>query len=147
MAEYFEERASNAVSGNKIVANAIGSLSAGVISGYLSHVPHNLSTLKLLEPEKSYRELFNKFVTSSVNRDRIPSGLSPTMRSIAEKVYAVLFPRGCLVRTCQVRTESSIRPWACELEAMGTRVCVLCRSSSPMPVYNIHTARRLSAHL
>ncbi len=32
--------------------NAAGSMLAGMMSGYLSHVPHNLSTLKLMNPSK-----------------------------------------------------------------------------------------------
>jgi len=40
-----------------ILANALGSLMAGVTAGYLSHVPHNMSTLKLLSPNKSYGQL------------------------------------------------------------------------------------------
>jgi hypothetical protein len=50
MSDYFEERVQQWTGGDGMVANALGSLIAGVVSGYLSHVPHNLSTFKLLEP-------------------------------------------------------------------------------------------------
>ena len=38
------------------LANFGGSLAAGVACGYLSHIPHNLSTLKLLQPSLSYSQ-------------------------------------------------------------------------------------------
>lgn len=50
MSEFFEERMPTNMTPS--VRNMLGSLSAGVISGYLSHVPHNLSTLKLMTPNK-----------------------------------------------------------------------------------------------
>ena len=43
-----------------VVRNAVGSMVAGITAGYLSHVPHNLSTLKLMEPARSYRDIFRE---------------------------------------------------------------------------------------
>lgn len=34
---------------NAFVRTAAGSMMAGVVAGYLSHIPHNVSTLKLLQ--------------------------------------------------------------------------------------------------
>ena len=31
--------------------NFVGSMAAGVACGYVSHIPHNLSALKLLQPQ------------------------------------------------------------------------------------------------
>lgn len=50
--------------------NVLGSLMAGVCSGYLSHIPHNLATLKLMEPSKSYWDHFSVLVSQSA--DDIP---------------------------------------------------------------------------
>eukprot|EP00042_Codosiga_hollandica_P044058 m.427258 g.427258 ORF g.427258 m.427258 type:complete len:62 (-) comp56698_c1_seq15:391-576(-) len=37
-----------------------GSAMAAVASGYLSHFPHNLSTLKLTAPHKTYSQIFHE---------------------------------------------------------------------------------------
>ena len=42
----------------KATRNFVGSMTAGVACGYFSHIPHNLSALKLLQPHKSYAEHF-----------------------------------------------------------------------------------------
>ena len=89
-----------------LIANAAGSLIAGVISGYFSHIPHNLSTLKLLEPTKSYGELYKVFVNKSVPTifANYISGLqlSSNSKSILRTIFATLFPRGLIVRTTQI---------------------------------------------
>ena len=55
LSDFCEERVPTHLAESKVIRNAIGSCVAGVIAGYLSHVPHNLSTLKLLQPDVSYR--------------------------------------------------------------------------------------------
>ena len=89
-----------------MLANAIGSLMAGVVSGYFSHVPHNLSTLKLLEPSKSYRELYSTFVNKSVPpvfQNYVSTlQISANSKSILRTIFATLFPRGLIVRTTQI---------------------------------------------
>ena len=49
MSDYLEERVPVSIESG-LLRNAVGSLSAGVMAGYFSHVPHNLSTLKLMDP-------------------------------------------------------------------------------------------------
>mmetsp|Transcript_4509 Transcript_4509/g.9000 ORF Transcript_4509/g.9000 Transcript_4509/m.9000 type:complete len:412 (-) Transcript_4509:1167-2402(-) len=94
MSDYLEERTLPVVNDNIVLANAAGSLLAGVISGYLSHIPHNLSAYKLLQPDKSYGELYRMFVEKSA-----PPGIqSPFARA----VFATLFPRGVIIRTLQI---------------------------------------------
>ena len=52
MTDYWEERIPHTLAETETLRNALGSLMAGVCSGYLSHIPHNLSTLKLMMPSK-----------------------------------------------------------------------------------------------
>jgi len=105
LSEFFEERAGRHTE-NSAAANAAGSLAAGTVAGYLSHVPHNLSTYKLLDPSKSYATLFAHFVDKSVSPavtaaiDRnIPSR---SVANAARCALALLFPRGLMVRTTQI---------------------------------------------
>jgi len=107
MSDYFEERLAPYFNPNQeMLANAAGSLVAGVISGYLSHVPHNMSTLKLLEPERSYGELYKTFVDKSVppviDRAVHRTTHNAQFRQIARYTLATLFPRGVMIRTVQI---------------------------------------------
>lgn len=103
-----------------MLSNMVGSLMGGVVSGYLSHVPHNLSTYKLLEPHRSYPDLYkNVFVERSVppfleryltRQAQMQvngggtaavvtfSGSQQAIRFIA----ATIFPKGLMVRTVQI---------------------------------------------
>lgn len=58
LSDFFEERMEMFESQG--MRNFAGSLAAGVTAGYLSHMPHNLSTLKLLFPDQSYGQLFSR---------------------------------------------------------------------------------------
>ena len=68
MSDYWEERIPHALVEAEALRNALGSLVAGVCSGYLSHIPHNLSTLKLMTPSKSYMEHLAALVSQSEGR-------------------------------------------------------------------------------
>jgi len=96
----------------------------GVVSGYLSHVPHNLSTYKLLEPHRSYPDLYkNVFVERSVppfleryltqqvqmqgNGVSIGGSTNAMVNYTSSQqavrfVAATIFPRGLMVRTLQI---------------------------------------------
>mmetsp|Transcript_34218 Transcript_34218/g.82387 ORF Transcript_34218/g.82387 Transcript_34218/m.82387 type:complete len:561 (-) Transcript_34218:213-1895(-) len=113
MSDYFEEYYAGNTIGtlreNPMLANAAGSLTAGVVSGYLSHVPHNISTYKLLEPNKSYAALYSMFVDKSVPAwmDNIIDNEwklkhDSKLRTVSRYVSATLFPRGLAVRTVQI---------------------------------------------
>lgn len=104
MSDYFEERVLPYCRGYDVLANAAGSLMAGVVSGYLSHVPHNISTLKLLEPHKSYASLYKKFVDSSVPMviERLVEAWPDTAKSVTRTAFATFFPRGVMIRTTQI---------------------------------------------
>lgn len=81
---------------NAALCNMAGSLTAGVLSGYLSHVPHNMSTLKLMQPQKSYSTLFWEYAKKS-------EGMMGTPKTPGASAFmSIVFPRGCLVRTAQI---------------------------------------------
>eukprot|EP00547_Thalassionema_nitzschioides_P007915 CAMPEP_0194200460 /NCGR_PEP_ID=MMETSP0156-20130528/1053_1 /TAXON_ID=33649 /ORGANISM="Thalassionema nitzschioides, Strain L26-B" /LENGTH=322 /DNA_ID=CAMNT_0038925457 /DNA_START=98 /DNA_END=1066 /DNA_ORIENTATION=+ len=104
LSDYFEERLHHSVN-NPMMANMLGSLCAGVTAGYASQIPHILSTLKLLEPHKSYGTLYQQFVDGSVPRsvDKVlETSLSPTSRSLARAMFATVFPRGVMIRTVMI---------------------------------------------
>lgn len=101
LSDYCEERYRN-VAQNAVVANTAGSLTAGVVAGYFSHVPHNLSVFKMLNPEKGYGELFKMFVDKSVPDWLVPKSIPPSMLPVTKSILACLFPRGVGVRTVQI---------------------------------------------
>lgn len=105
LSDFFEERFLPLVGRDKpLLANAAGSLAAGVVSGYFSHVPHNLSTFKLLEPDRPYGELYRSFVDKSVPAviDDMVRPWPSTARDMTRTAFATLFPRGLVVRTAQI---------------------------------------------
>jgi hypothetical protein len=97
LSDYCEERIPIE---NKALKNAGGSLFAGVISGYLSHVAHNLSVLKLMNPNKSYSQHFKEYVQKS--ESRVPSNLNPALKRITTIAIACLLPSGVHIRTSQI---------------------------------------------
>lgn len=98
LSDYFEERL--ALTSSAALNNAIGSLAAGVVSGYFSHVPHNLSTMKLMNPQKPYSAHMADFIKHS--ESRVPASVPQGMRPAAATALALLFPRGLTVRTTQI---------------------------------------------
>eukprot|EP00980_Cylindrotheca_fusiformis_P027830 scaffold22560_cov135-Cylindrotheca_fusiformis.AAC.41 len=104
LSDYFEERVESFFPDNVIMANALGSLMAGVVSGYFSHVPHNLSTFKLMEPHRPYGELYKMFVDKSVPPavDRMVASWPPQAKRWTRATVATLFPRGLTIRTTQI---------------------------------------------
>lgn len=102
LSDYFEERFRSTVTPNPVLANTAGSLTAGVAAGYFSHVPHNISTLKLLNPEKPYSEIFEMFVKKSVPDHLVPRAVPKSFLPATRATLACLFPKGILVRTVQI---------------------------------------------
>jgi len=104
LSDYLEERMQPYFPNNGVAANAAGSLGAGVVSGYLSHVPHNLSTFKLLEPHRSYVDLYKMFVDKSVPPlvETMVESWPVAARGLTRTVFATLFPRGVMIRTTQI---------------------------------------------
>jgi hypothetical protein len=104
LSDYFEERMAPMFTQSPMMANAAGSLAAGVVSGYLSHVPHNLSTYKLMEPNKGYGQLFQMFVNKSCPPiiDSATESWPVFARTMTRSIFSVVFPRGVMIRTVQI---------------------------------------------
>jgi len=100
MSDFFTERYRSFLNGAASVS--AGSITAGIVSGYLSHVPHNMSSLKLLEPSLTYPQVFRKFVDKSAPDHFVPKGIPDGIRNPLRIGLACLFPRGVLVRTAQI---------------------------------------------
>eukprot|EP00759_Apiculatamorpha_spiralis_P054568 PhF_6_TR6974/c0_g1_i1/m.10312 len=92
LTDYCEERVPRWVT-NKQARNALGSMSAGVLCAYASHIPHNLSAMKLMMPQLTYAELWGQLVEQ--RQKDIPNR---TLASMA----AVVFPRGLVIRAGQI---------------------------------------------
>lgn len=71
LSEWCEERVPDTVAESKLMRNSLGSVTAGLVAGYFSHVPHNLSQLKLLQPATSYQAHF----ATLVNKATVPVGM------------------------------------------------------------------------
>ena len=98
-ADYCEERVPAQIT-NGLVRNTLGSLTAGVLAGYFSHVPHNLSALKLMTPSKSYPSLFKEYASS--NEERLPKHWSQQQKQTVARVLGVIAPKAVMTRTVQI---------------------------------------------
>ena len=76
-------------------------LMAGIVSGYLSHIPHNLSTLKLHHPQHSYWHHM-KFLSETYMSKGYVQALPKSSRQGMAVALAVVFPKGLIVRTAQI---------------------------------------------
>lgn len=99
LSDYYEERIPF-FEDQQTMKNLAGSFTAGLVSGYLSHVPHSLSALKLLNPKKTYKELFKSY--SQTWENRIAPDSFGKFRPHAVAALACIFPKGCLVRSAQI---------------------------------------------
>jgi len=99
LSDFCEERVPSVIE-NPTLRNAAGSLSAGVMCGYLSHVVHNMSTLKLMNPNKSYSTHFKEYCKKAENR--IPANISAGARGPLSVLLACIFPTGVHIRTSQI---------------------------------------------
>eukprot|EP00045_Choanoeca_perplexa_P015950 m.207941 g.207941 ORF g.207941 m.207941 type:complete len:299 (+) comp17125_c2_seq2:362-1258(+) len=100
LSEHFELQMPSGYS--PALRNAMGSMAGGVVAGYLSHVPHNLSTMKLMNPSRSYLELFKMFSARKMTSVTFIPESMPIARSTAAMVLSLVAPAGLLVRTTQV---------------------------------------------
>ena len=100
LSDFYEERLTGVIQ-NQTMRNMGGSFVAGLVAGYLSHVPHSLSALKLLSPNKSYRELFHSY--SDVWERRVPAHVGGgALRPYLVGSLACLMPKGVLTRSAQL---------------------------------------------
>eukprot|EP01063_Lacrimia_lanifica_P004665 TRINITY_DN12662_c0_g1_i1.p1 TRINITY_DN12662_c0_g1~~TRINITY_DN12662_c0_g1_i1.p1 ORF type:complete len:277 (+),score=90.17 TRINITY_DN12662_c0_g1_i1:61-891(+) len=101
LSEYIEECVPEEKVSSPLLRNSIGSLTAGVMSGYFSHVPHNMSALKLHYPDKSYWELFVDYAKSS--EARLPSSIAdPVQKQRMGWLLALVAPKALVARTTQI---------------------------------------------
>jgi hypothetical protein len=59
-----------------------------------------LSALKIMNPQKSYRQLFREYVAGS--ESRLPADTPAAFRKGLSVAMAILAPRGLLIRTSQI---------------------------------------------
>lgn len=97
LSDWYEERVPIA---NPVLANMAGSLSAGITSGYLSHVPHNISTLMLNNPKLTFAEHCRGYV--KLSEARVAHIESPFLRNAAMVSLSILAPKGIIPRTTQI---------------------------------------------
>jgi len=102
LSEWCEERVPSALFQGQASRNFVGSMAAGVTCGYLSHIPHNLSALKLLQPHKSYAEHFGGLVEDSAARLPSDLGLPRLGRWALAAAAAVMIPKGVTIRSAQI---------------------------------------------
>jgi len=101
LADFFEETVPKSVASTKLARNAIGSVAAGVIAGYFSHVPHNLSTLKMLHPHTSYAQHWTTLVQIA-RTTRLPPNLPPRSANLLANLLTLFLPAGLAIRTTQI---------------------------------------------
>eukprot|EP00056_Hartaetosiga_gracilis_P004114 m.71587 g.71587 ORF g.71587 m.71587 type:complete len:318 (+) comp11709_c0_seq1:592-1545(+) len=82
------------------IRNAVACVGAGVVAGYLSHIPHNLSTLKLINPSLSYAQ--HMMALSGHYKLQLGFIKNPRLLSAASMTLAIVAPRGLIIRTAQV---------------------------------------------
>jgi len=98
LSDYCEERVPYFE--NPTIKNALASISAGIVSGYFSHLVHNMSTLKLMNPNKTYWNHFREYAEK--NESRIPPSFPVESRKIASYIISCVLPRGLAIRTGQI---------------------------------------------
>jgi hypothetical protein len=102
LSDFFEERVPESLTTNSVYRNMLGSATAAVVSGYMSHFPHNLSTMKLANPHKSYLQIWAEIGKAS--EARLPSFLQNKgeLTVWASRVSTIVAPATLSVRTGQL---------------------------------------------
>jgi len=101
LSDYCEERVPDSIASSKVMRNGIGSVAAGIVAGYLSHVPHNLSTMKLLQPHLSYAAHFQALVKQA--EAHVPVGIpAGGPRRTFAMLRTIFWPIGVGIRSTQI---------------------------------------------
>jgi hypothetical protein len=99
LTDYIDERVS--FISNNLFRGAVSSVIAGMLAGYFSQVPHNLASLKVINPLKPYSQLFREYVSAA--EVRIPADVkSPAMRNALAHFVALCFPTGSSIRALSI---------------------------------------------
>jgi CRP-like cAMP-binding protein len=99
LSDYCREQVPSSIQ-NQHVRTALGSITSGILSGYFSQIPHNLSTMKLMEPHRSYRDLWAQLARNS--EKRVPDFVPENMKNACANFMALALPMGCLRRSLQI---------------------------------------------
>ena len=87
---------------------ALGSVCAGVAAGFISHIPHQFSTLKLLNPSQSYASIAASLLQAGEKRAAatlagvVPPAALSRASALAAPVFAFVVPKGLGIRTTQI---------------------------------------------
>jgi hypothetical protein len=102
LSDFMEERVPMKLVNDLTYRAMCGSAMAAIVSGYLSHFPHNLSSLKLTQLQKSYSQIFKELGASS--EKRLPEFLQnrANLITLAGQVATIVAPATMLVRTGQL---------------------------------------------
>lgn len=95
LSDYFAEKSKVE---NKQLRNAVGSIYGGIICAYFSHVPHNLSAMRLANPTKSYSQLWVEYYSKYLSK--IPVNFPH--RNLSAQFMSIGMPLGCLTRMTQI---------------------------------------------
>jgi CRP-like cAMP-binding protein len=99
LADFFTERL-HGVFENPYARGAGGSIAAGLCAGYLSHMPHILSTRKLASPHLSYKAIYESVWQRSL--PLVPEFIPAEARPTFAKAMSFLLPIGCAYRSAQL---------------------------------------------
>lgn len=99
-----EDAVPNSLVDSKPLRSVVGSILAGCAAGYLSHVPHNISSLKLLQPNVTYMQHIQTLRSKAI-QGRFEEGVvskMPVLRGVISTCLMFLMPRGVMIRTGQI---------------------------------------------
>lgn len=102
LSDYFEERVPEAWVTDAVYRSMAGSAIAAVVSGYLSHFPHNLSFMKMSNPAMTYSQIWDQLGKNSI--PRLPTFLQNrgALTTWAAKISTIVAPATLSVRTGQL---------------------------------------------
>lgn len=98
--EYTVKNHTSKLTDNVCLAGVLGNCTAGILSGYISHIPHNLSAMKLFNPRTSYKDHWKILYMKSIHL--VPSSVPYYARQNVAQIITVLFPIGVVRRSLQI---------------------------------------------
>jgi len=101
LTDFFEESVPTFVATNPLLRNALGSISAGCLAGYFSHLPHVMATLKMLDPKLSFAQHWRS-MTNQALLTRLPPHFPKPFAPLAANFLTLFFPLGLVIRTVQI---------------------------------------------
>eukprot|EP00127_Corallochytrium_limacisporum_P006263 Clim_evm7s224 gene=Clim_evmTU7s224 len=104
LSDFCEERVprTGPLKDSAALRNAVGSIGAGVTVGYFSHIPHLLSTKKLLNPRVSYLGHLADLVEHADKTRIAPTVKDVAVRRLMATGLTLFAPTGMMIRTTQI---------------------------------------------